>query len=76
MEEASSASIILAGKSTGKRHLGRIMRRWEDNITMDLKEMGINTRNPVDSVKDRDYWRALVNAVLNLRVPEYMEFFS
>jgi len=43
-------------------------RRWEDNIRMDLKEIGINTRNCVDSAQDGDYWRALVNAELNLRV--------
>jgi hypothetical protein len=42
-------------------------RRWEDNIRMDLKEIGINTRNWFDSVQDRDYWRALVNAALNPR---------
>ena len=44
-------------------------RRWEDNIRMDLKEIGINTRNCVGSTQDRDYWRALVNTALNLRVP-------
>ena len=43
--------------------------RWEDNIRMDHKEMGINTRNWVDSAKDMDYWRVLVNAALYLRVP-------
>ena len=53
----------------GKRPLGRSRRRWEDNIRMDLKEIGINTRNWGDSAHDRDYWRALANAVLNLRVP-------
>ena len=47
-------------------------RIWEDNITMDLKEMGINTRNWVDSGQDRNYWRALVTAALNLRVPKAM----
>ena len=46
------------------------------SIKMDLKEMGINTRNWVDSAKDRDYWRALVNTVLNLRVPKAMGFVS
>ena len=56
-------------KPTGKRSLWRPRRRWEDNIRMDLKEMGINTRNRIDSVRDRVYWRALVNAALNLRVP-------
>ena len=44
-------------------------RRLEDNIRMDLKEIGINTRNWVDFAQDRNYWRALVNAALNLRVP-------
>ena len=53
---------------TRKRPLGRPRRRWEDNIRMDLKEIGINTRNWVGSARDRDYWRALVNAALNLRV--------
>ena len=60
---------ILTGKPTGKRPLGRPRRRWEDNIRMDLKEIGINSRDWVDSTQDRDYWRTLVNAELNLRVP-------
>ena len=60
---------MLTGAPTVKRPLGRPMRRWEDNIRMDLKKIGINTRNGVDSAQDRDYWRALVNAVLYLRVP-------
>ena len=53
----------------GKRSLGRPRRRWEDNFRMDLEEMGINAGNWVDSAQDRDYWRALVKAALNLRVP-------
>ena len=69
MEESRSAFKILTGKPTGKRPLGRLRHRWEDNITMNLKEICINARNWVDSAEDRDYWRALVNAVLNLRVP-------
>ena len=44
------------------------MCRWEDNIRIGLKERSINTRNLIDSAKDEDYWRALVNATLNLRV--------
>ena len=44
-------------------------RRWEDNIKMDLKEIGVNMRSWIDSAQDRDYWRALVNAALNLLVP-------
>ena len=65
MEGDRSAFKILTGKPTEKRH----RRRWEDNIRMDLEEIGINAGNWVDSVQDRDYWRALVNAALNLRVP-------
>ena len=51
------------------RLLGRFRRRWEDNIRMELKEIGINSRNWVDRAQDRDYWRVLVYAALNLRVP-------
>ena len=58
---------MLTGKPTGKIPLGRPRRRWEDNIRMDLKKIGINTRNWVHSAQDRDYWRALVNAALNFR---------
>ena len=69
MEEGRSAFKILIDKPTGKRPLGRPRRRWEANIRMDFKEIVINTRNWVDSAQDRNYWRALVNAALNLRVP-------
>ena len=69
MEEGRSVFKILPGAPAGKRTLGRPRRRWEDNIRMDFKEMGINTKNWVDLAQDRDYWRALANAVLNLRVP-------
>ena len=69
MEEGRSAFKILRGNPIGKRPLGKPRRRWEDNIRMDLEEVGINAVNWVDSVQDRDYWRALVNAELNLRVP-------
>ena len=65
MEEGRSAFKILTGKPKGKRHLGKPRRRWEDNIRMDLKEIGISW---VDSAQDRDYWRVLVNETLNLRV--------
>ena len=67
--EIRSAFKILTGKPTGKRPLGRPRRRWEDNSRMDLKEVGINAGNWVDLAQDRNYWRALVNAALNLRVP-------
>ena len=69
MEEGRSAFKILTGKATGKRPLGRHRRRWEDSIRMDLEEIDINAWNWVDSIQVRDYWRALVNATLNLRVP-------
>jgi hypothetical protein len=69
MEEGRSAFKMLAGKPTRKKPLGRPRRRWEDNIRMDLKEIGINAGNWVDSAQDTNYWRALVNAALNLRVP-------
>ena len=69
MEEGRSTFKILTGKPTGKRTLGRPRRRWEDNIRMDLAEIGINAGNWVDSAQDMDYWRALVNVALNLRIP-------
>ena len=76
MEESRSAFIILTGKSTGKRPLGRSRRRWEENIRMDLEEIGISGGNWVDSAQDRDYWRALVKATLNLRVPQAIKLVS
>ena len=69
MEEGRSAFKMLTGKPSGKRPLGRYMRRLEDNIRIDFEEINISSRNWVDSGQDRDYWRAHVNAALNLRVP-------
>ena len=69
MEEDGSAFKILTGIPTGKRPLGRPRRRWEDNIRIDLEEIGINAGNYVDSAQDIYYWRALVNVALNLRIP-------
>ena len=69
IEEGKSAFKILTGKPTGKRPLGRPRRRWEDNFRMDLEEISIIAGNWVDSAQDKNYWRALVNAALNLRVP-------
>ena len=59
---------ILTGKPTGKKPMRRPRCRWEDNIRMDLEEIGINAGNWIYSAQDMDYWRALVNAALNLRV--------
>jgi hypothetical protein len=56
------------GSLTGKRPR-RPRRRWENNIRVEVEEIGINAGNWVDSVQDRAYWRVLVNAALNLRVP-------
>ena len=69
MENGMRAFKILTGKTTGKIPLGRPRRRWEDNIRMDLEEICTNAGNLVDSAQNRDYWRALVNAALYLRVP-------
>ena len=68
MEEGRSAFKVLIGKPTGRRTLVGLRGRWEDNIRMDLEETGINGGNWVDSAQDSDYWRALVNEVLNLRI--------
>ena len=57
------------GKPEGNRPLGRPMRRWEDNIKMDLRGVGCDPREWMDLAEDRDQWRAYVKAVMNLRVP-------
>ena len=68
MGEGRGSLKIVSGKPTGKRPLGRPRCRWEDNIRIELKERGINTRDLVDSDLDRDYWSAVMNAALNLWV--------
>jgi hypothetical protein len=60
---------VLVGKPEGKRPLGRPGRRWEDNIKMDLQEVGCRGMDWIDLAQDKARWRALVSAVMNLRVP-------
>jgi hypothetical protein len=69
MGEKRNAYRILVGKPEGKRSLGRPRRRWEDNIKMDLREIGWGDMDWIDLPQDRDQWRALMNTVMNLRVP-------
>jgi hypothetical protein len=68
MGEKRCAYRILVGRPEGRRSLGRLRRRWEENIKMDLQdvEWGMDW---IELVQDRDRWRPLVNAVMNLRVP-------
>jgi len=61
---------VLVGRPEGKRPLGRTRRRWEDNIKMDLQEVGGSCGDWMELAEDRDRWRALVSTVMNLRVPK------
>jgi len=61
---------VLVEKPDGKRPLGRPRRRWEDNIKMDLQEVGCGSMDCIEQAQVRDRWRALVNALMNLRVPQ------
>jgi hypothetical protein len=69
MGEKRNAYRTLVGKPEGKRPLGRPRRRWEDNIKMDLRSTGWGGMDWIDLAQGRDQWRALVNTVINLRVP-------
>jgi hypothetical protein len=69
MDETRNAYRILVGQPEGKRPLGRQRLRWVDNIKMDLREIGWDGMNWIDLAQDRDQWRALVNMVMNLRIP-------
>jgi len=60
---------VLVGKPDGRRPLGRPMRRWVDNIRTDLQEVGCVCMDWIGLAQDRDRWRTLVSAVMNLRVP-------
>ena len=67
--ESRGVYRIFVGKPEGKRPLVNTRRRWEDNIKMDLQEDRCGGVDWIDVAQDRDRWRALVNAVMNLRVP-------
>jgi hypothetical protein len=69
MGEKRNADWLLVGKPEGKRPLGRPRHRWVDNISMDLGEVGWGDVDWIGLAKDRNRWRALVNSVLDLRVP-------
>jgi hypothetical protein len=69
MGETRKAYRILVVKPEGKGPLGRTRRRWAGNIKMDLREIGWGGVDWIDLAQDRDQWRALVNTVMNLRVP-------
>ena len=69
MREGRGVYRVLVGKPEGKRPLGRSRRRWENNIRMDLQEVGLGHEDWIGLAQDRDRWRALVSAVRNLRVP-------
>ena len=69
MGEGRGVHRVLVGKREGKRPMGRPRRRWEDNIKVDLKEVGGGCEDWMELAQDRDRWRALVGTVMNLRVP-------
>jgi len=69
MGEESGVCRVLVGKPEGKRQLGRPRRRWVNNIRMDLQEVGCGYIDWTGLAQDRDRWRTLVSAVMNLRVP-------
>jgi hypothetical protein len=69
MEEKRITYRIFVGNPEGKRPLGRPRRRWVDNITMDFGEVGCGDEDWIGLAEDRNRWRALINSVLNLRVP-------
>ena len=72
MGEKRGVYRVLVGKPEGKRTLGRPRHRWENNIKMDLQKVGCGGMEWIDLVQDRDRWRAVVNAVMNLRVPQHV----
>jgi len=69
MEEVRGVHRVLVGTPEGKRPLGRPRRRWDDNIMMDLQEVGGSRGDWIELAQDRDRWRALVGTVRDFRVP-------
>ena len=69
MGEKKGIYMVLMGKPEGKRLLGRPRRRWENNIKLDLQEVGCGGMDWIKLSQDRDRWQALVNVVMNLRFP-------
>jgi hypothetical protein len=69
MGDRRNAYRLMVGKPEGRKPLGRPRHRWLDNIRMDLVEMGWSDVDWIGLARDRDRWRALVNSILNLRVP-------
>jgi hypothetical protein len=69
MEERKGAYVVLVGRPVGKRPLGRPRHRWEDNIEMDLKEVGWGGMDWIGVSQDRDRFGAVMNTVMNLWVP-------
>ena len=67
MEEGRCTFKILTGKRIGKRPLGKLKYRWEDDIRMDPKEIAVSTGNWIDSAENTGYWTVLVNVALNLQ---------
>ena len=61
--------MVWVGKPEGKRSLGRLRRRWEDNIKMDLQELECGGMDWIELAQDRERWRAIVNGVMKLQVP-------
>ena len=69
MGEKRGMYRVLVGKPGGKRPMGRPRHRWEDNIKMDLQEVGCGGMDWIELAQDRDRWQGVLNAVVNFRVP-------
>jgi hypothetical protein len=69
MGEGRGVYRVLVGRIEAKRPMGRPRHRWEDNIKLDIREIGIDGSNWIQLAKDRVWWRAFVNSVMDLRVP-------